>query len=246
MKRTAHFPTIFIFDWSRTRWDHRLLWLIVASLGLHFAGLYIFHVVYPAGNALPPPTAAVSVLNPANPQDQQLLDWVELNDPAMITAPQTNDLQASQLVPPYRPTYATEVPGIQRNPVNRPPEEISSPSLFTQDNLLMRRERPIASKPNISFPSRLEFGESLETRHPVAPPKLPGSRRVSEPSTFFAGISKEGEVKYLFLWRSSGNDQLDHVADDVVRRIRFEPADKETWGTVTLHWGWHPGSPINP
>jgi hypothetical protein len=246
VKGTVNFPTIFVFDWRRTRWDHRLLWLIVASLGLHFAGLYIFHVVYPTGNALPPTAAEVSVLNPANPQDRQLLDWVELNDPAMISAPKTNDFQISQLVPSYRPTYATEVPSIERSPVNRPAEEAPSPSLFTPDNLFVRPERPVVSRPNISFPSRLEFGDSLETRHPVAPPELPGSRRVAEPSTFFAGISKGGEVKYLFLWRSSGNDQLDHLADEVVRRIRFQPADMETWGTITLRWGWHPGSLTNP
>ena len=237
MKRTAHFPTIFIFGWSRSRWDQRLLWLIIASLGLHFAGLYIFHVVYPAGTALPPPVAQVSVLNPANPQDRLLLNWVELNDPAMISAPKVTGFQMAKLVPRYQPTFATQAPDIRKNPASRPAEEISSPSLFTPDNLFAKPIRPVTVQPNISFESQFEFGEALKKRRPVAPEKLPASRQVSDPSTFFAGIDAAGEVKYLFLWRSSGNDQLDHLAEETVRRIRFEPATEETWGIISLHWG---------
>jgi hypothetical protein len=226
-----------IFDWERPRWSGRLLWLIVFSLGLHFAGLYIFHIVYPSTTSLPPPAAQVSVLNPQNPQDRRLLDWVDLNDPSAISAPRVDNNLVAKLIPSYRPTFSDETPEIRKSQSNAAGQEAATPSLFTPDNLFPRQVPPTAVEPKTSFVSRLEFGPSLESRQPATIEKLPASQRPYEPTTFFAGISKDGEVKYLFLWRSSGNDQLDHIAGEPVKRLKFQPADKETWDTISLHWG---------
>jgi hypothetical protein len=226
-----------IFDWDRPRWNGRLLWLIVFSLGLHFAGLYVFHVVYPSTTSLPPPAAQVSVLNPQNPQDRRLLDWVELNDPSAISAPKVNDDLVAKLVPRYRPTFNDETPDIRSTPAAAPAQEAATPSLFTPDNLFPRETRPSLTQPKTSFISRLEFGPALENRQPATPARLPASQRPAEPTTFFAGISKDGAVKYLFLLRSSQNDQLDHLAEDAVKHLRFQPAGTETWDTISLHWG---------
>jgi hypothetical protein len=226
-----------VFDWDRPRWSGRLLWLIVFSLGLHFAGLYIFHVVYPSTTSLPPPAAQVSVLNPQNPQDRRLLDWVDLNDPSAISAPRVDESLVAKLGPGYRPTFSDETPDIRQSQSNATAQEAATPSLFTPDNLFPRQVRPAAAEPKTSFVSRLEFGPTLASRRPPTIERLPASQRLYEPTTFFAGISKDGEVKYLFLWRSSGNDQLDHLAGEAVKRLKFQPADKEAWDTISLHWG---------
>ena len=237
MKPAARSLQNSIFDWDRPRWNGRLLWLIVFSLGLHFAGLYVFHVVYPSTTSLPPPAAQVSVLNPQNPQDRRLLDWVDLNDPSAISAPKVDDSLMAKLVPRYRPTFSDETPEIRKNQAGAPAQEAAPPSLFTPDNLFPRQVHPAPVEPKISFVSHLEFGSALESRQPSVPEGLPASRRPWDPTTLFAGISREGEVKYLFLLRSSGNDQLDRLAEEAVKRLKFQAANTETWDTISLHWG---------
>jgi hypothetical protein len=214
-----------------------LLWLIVFSLGLHFVGLYVFHVVYPSTTSLPPPAAQVSVLNPQNPQDRRLLDWVDLNDPSAISAPKVDDSLVAKLVPSYRPTFSDETPEIRKSQAGAPAQEAATPSVFTPDNLLTRQVRPASVHRKTSFASHLEFGPSLQSRKPTTPESLPTSQRLSEPTTFFVGIGKNGEVRYLFLWRGSGNDQLDHLAEEAVKQLRFQPGNTETWDTVSLQWG---------
>ena len=237
MKPTARTLQNSIFDWDRGRWSGRLLWLIVFSLCLHFAGLYVFHVVYPSTTSLPPPAAQVSVLNPQNPQDRRLLDWVNLNDPSSISAPRVDESLVAKLVPSYRPTFSDEVPEIRKSQASGSAQEAATPSLFTPDNLFPRQVRPAPVEQKTSFVSHLEFGPALESRTPATIERLPASRRLNEPTTFFAGISKEGEVTYLFLWRSSGNDQLDHLAEESIKRLKFQPANTETWDTISFHWG---------
>jgi hypothetical protein len=237
VKPTARLANSSIFDWDRPRWNGRLLWLFLFSLGLHLVALYVFHVVYPSTTSLPPPAAQISVLNPENPQDRRLLDWVALNDPAAISAPNVEDSLVTKLVPNYRTTFSDETPAIQRSQANAPAQEAPIPSLFTPDNLFVRQVRPTPVQPKTSFVSHFEFGLALQRRQPVVPENLPASRRVSEPTSFFVGISKDGAVKYLLLWRTSGSDQLDQLAEKTVRRLRFQPAADETWDTVTLNWG---------
>jgi hypothetical protein len=200
-------------------------------------GLYVFHVVYPSTTSLPPPAAQVSVLNPQNPQDRRLLDWVDLNDPSAISAPKVDDSLVAKLVPSYRPTFSDETPEIRKSQAGAPAQEAATPSVFTPDNLLTRQVRPASVHRKTSFASHLEFGPSLQSRKPTTPESLPTSQRLSEPTTFFVGIGKNGEVRYLFLWRGSGNDQLDHLAEEAVKQLRFQPGNTETWDTVSLQWG---------
>jgi len=226
-----------IFDWDRPRWNSRLLWLILVSLGLHFVALYIFHVVYPSTTSLPPPAAQVAVLNPQNPQDRRLLDWVELNDPSAISAPRVDDSLITKLVPSYRATFADETPEIQPSQTGAPAQEVPTPSLFAPDNLFLRQIRPTPVLPGSQFISHLEFGSDLKNREPEVIGVLPVSQRLAEPTTFFVGINKEGDVEYVFLWRSSQNDQLDHLAEEAVKRLKFKQGASEAWDTVSLHWG---------
>jgi hypothetical protein len=169
-----------------------------------------------------------------------LLEWVDLNDPSAISAPKVDNSLVTKLVPSYRPTFSDETPEIRQSRPSASAQEAATPSLFTPDNLFPRQVRPSPVEPKTSFVSHLEFGPALESRRPVMVERLPASQRLNEPTTFFAGVSKEGEVKYLFLWRSSGNDQLDHLAEESVKRLKFRPSSAETWDTISFHWGTVP------
>jgi hypothetical protein len=237
VKPTATAPPNPIFDWGRPRWNGRLLWLILVSLGLHFAGLYIFHIVYPSTTALPPPAAQVSVLNPQNPQDRRLLDWAELNDPAAISAPEVDESLVTKLVPNYRPTFSYETPGVQGSQTTAAARGAPTPSLFTPENLFLRQTRPEPVEAKVRFASHFEFDPALQNRQPVVPDSLPASQRPAAPTTFFVGVGKKGSVDHIFLWRGSDNDQLDRQAEVAVKQLEFQPARSQTWGMVSLHWG---------
>jgi hypothetical protein len=66
---------------------------------------------------------------------------------------------------------------------------------------------------------------------------LPTAAEVLEPSTFFAGVNREGKVEYLFLWQTSGNDRRDSEAERFLWQIQFEPGPSTSWDLVKFHWG---------
>src|SRR6202008_5054235 len=143
-----------------------------------------------------------------------------------------NDSLVAHLDPRSRPTFSDETPEIRKSQAGASAHEAATPSLFTPDNLFPRQVRPTPVEPKTSFVSHLEFGPALESRRPATIERLPSSQRLNEPTTFFAGISKEGEVTYLFLWRSSYNAQLDHLAEESLKRLKFQPSNTETWDTI--------------
>jgi hypothetical protein len=225
-----------VFDWTAHRWNQPLLGFLGASLLLHFAAFYLFRIVYPTTTSLLPPTAHVSVLDPKNPDDHRILNWVELHDPSTLSAPKfRSDLL--NLVPRYRPSFSAIAP----EPLEEPQPTISlkatNPSLFSAENLLPSRTRPAIAPVKRPFLTQLEFAGALRARHPEwsdSPPVAPESL---EPCTFLVGASAAGEVVYCFLWRTSGNQQRDAQTELFIRRIHFRRSGSPTWGLITLRWG---------
>jgi hypothetical protein len=225
-----------IFDWTAHRWNQPLLGFLGASLLLHFAAFYLFHIVYPTTTSLLPPTAHVSVLNLKNPDDRRILNWVELHDPSTLSAPKfRSDLLS--LVPRYRPSFSA----IGAEPLAEPQPTISlnvtNPSLFSAENLLPLRARPAITPVKRTFLTQLEFAGDLRVRHPEWSGSPPVASESLEPCTFFVGASAAGEVVYCFLWHTSGNQQRDAQTEQFIRRIHFRQSGSPTWGLITLHWG---------
>ncbi len=223
------------FDWLRERWDYRLPLLLAVSLVVHVLSFYIFQTVYPATTSLPPPSARISVLNPSDPLQARLLDLVELNNPARISAPALPDSSVKKLVPPYRPTFTTTAPELlaldetKAEPANR------LPTLLTGETLLPLRVHPEESER--VFRSTLAFSENLSARAPRELPVVPSTPKLVQANTFFLGVNPAGEVAYSFLWKSSGDNTLDQTAESFLRSLRFKPASAPTWGMATLRWG---------
>jgi len=226
----------FIFDWQKTRFDYRLPVLIGISFIAHIFSFYIFHIVYPATTSLLPPAAQISVLDPRNPQDQEVLDWVEVNDPAAIGVPSFRPKLIAQLTPRYRPAFSTVPPQFQPLTPDAPKTQ-GLPSLFSPGNLPSARSRPVRDEHIADFPSSLTVSLPLKSRLRSVPMPLPATSKLVEPSSFFVGINKDGTVDSTFLWTSSGDNELDQAADRFVHSLQFGPAELAAWGTVRLSWG---------
>lgn len=90
------------------------------------------------------------------------------------------------------------------------------------------RDRPLLSLASIPF-----------VRNPA--PALPSVVRVA--------VSPLGEVKFALLEKSSGSDEKDARALDIIRRWRFQVARETTgdqWGTVSIYWSAEPMKPAAP
>jgi hypothetical protein len=209
----------------------------VASLLVHFAAFYLFHIVYPTTSSLPPATAQVSVLNPKNLEDHRTLDWAELHDPSSLSTPKFRNDLVPDLVPRYRPSFSTISPSPLPEPRSTVSLPKSSPSLFSAESLFPLRKEPVIGPLERSFATRLEFGDNLRNRHPTFSGPLPAASEVLEPSTFFVGVNREGKVEYLFLWQTSGNDRRDSETERFLRQIQFEPGSSITWDLVKYRWG---------
>ncbi len=226
----------FIFDWRKSEWNYRLPALIAISLFGHIFCLYIFRVVYPTTTALLPPSAQVTVLDPNNPQDKSLLDWVEMNNPAKVSAPRFDPRLVAQLTPQRKPIYSGL--SVELKPADASgSREDGIPSIFSSEALLPMRSRPMEAASKRMFRSRLDIASTLQSRVPESLPALPTASALSEPTSIFAGVNPAGEVDFIFLRQSSGIGQLDQKAEDFIRTVKFKPGPRRDWGVITLHWG---------
>jgi outer membrane biosynthesis protein TonB len=60
--------------------------------------------------------------------------------------------------------------------------------------------------------------------------------------TFFVGLRGDGSVAHIVTERSSGNADIDLRAMQILKSLRFLPAENLplTWGFVDFHLGTHP------
>ncbi|HZC35895.1 MAG TPA: hypothetical protein VE242_09795 [Chthoniobacterales bacterium] len=226
-----------IFDWTPPRWNKPLIGFLAASLLLHFAAFYLFHIVYPTTNSLLPPGAQVSVLNPKNPDDHHILDWVELHDPSALNLPKFRNDLVPGLVPRYRPSFSTISPDPLPQPQPSASRQAPMPSLLSAESLFPLRGKPKITPVERTFVTRLEFGNNLRSRHPEISASLPTASEILEPSIFFVGVNPEGKIEYLFLWQTSGNDRRDSEAERFLRQIHFQSAPSAAWDLVKFCWG---------
>lgn len=226
-----------IFDWTPLRLNQPLIGFVAASLLVHFAAFYLFHIVYPTTSSLLPAAARISVLNPKNPDDHRILDWAELHDPSALSMPKFRNDLVSDLVPHYRPSFSTTSPSPLPEPQPTIPLQTASPSLFSAEALFPLRKKPIVAPTERAFATQLEFGHNLQSRRPMFSGSLPSASEVLEPTTFFVGVNREGRVEHLFLWQTSGNDRRDSEAERFLRQIQFETGPSTAWDLVKFRWG---------
>jgi TonB family protein len=224
----------FTFDWEKSRWNYRFPVLIAISLLAHIFCFYLFRVVYPATTTLLPPSAQVTVLDSNRSEDKEILDWVTMNDPASVSAPKFDSGVIARVAPRYRPIYSTVTVPL-RSPNAEKPKQEDIPSIFPTGTVLPIRPRLPSGGPPKRFPTSVEMASTLPAQ--VAMPKLPTSSAVAEPTSLYVSVSPTGEVEYLFLMQSSGDNALDREAQDFMREVKFKPTPDRTWGIVKFRWG---------
>jgi hypothetical protein len=230
--------TRFIFDWRKARWDYRLPVSFAISLFGHVFCFYLFHVVYPTTTSLLPPSAQITVLDPNSSRDKRMLDWIEVNDPAKVSAPRFDSGLVSKLAPRYKPSFSSLVPELKPSDASDAPTK-GIPSIFSAETLIPMRTRPLASDLPKVFPSRLDIASTLQRRPLISSPALPVASTLAEPTSFFIGVNPGGEVDFVFLRTSSGSNSLDERAESFIRSLHFQSGPDRDWGVVTLHWGGH-------
>jgi TonB family protein len=225
----------FIFNWQKDSWDYHLPVFVGLSLIGHFLCFYVFHVIYPPTTSLLPPAAQITVLNPENGRDKNLLDWIEMNDPAAVSAPRFNPRLVERLTPGYKPTFSTVSPQLMQ-PTMTANRERPPLSVFSTDELLPTRQQPKPGPP-INFETQLEIGSGLQSRAPLVTPALPATDSTAERTSLFIGVAPDGKPDFIFVRQSSGDTRLDQKAEQYVRALTFRPGPRRDWGTITFRWG---------
>jgi hypothetical protein len=236
-----------VFRWEkpgRGKWT--LTGFLLASLGLHAFGFYLFQIVYPPAVALLPPPGRVSLIAPDTDEGRQLLRWLEAEDPALASTTQPAP-DAKALVLPtiqHAPSYLGRQPVLKELPPPppallipsaRPPAPVEKPSTPTQ----------IVTRPVSTV---IRFSPELDSLITPQTPELKFSafgRESPEPARFLIAVNEKGEVRHCFLEASSGDAALDDQARKYLALTRFlairnspsSNASSLTWGTATLQWG---------
>lgn len=236
---TAPVGRALIFAWERVR---RVPVILPGFIVLVFAGhvgvFFLFRVTYPTQESLKAPQPAVTLLDRSRPDHQALLRWADAEDiaPASTQTGITDRL----LEVPYRTSYAT----VRTAPLTLPPETSRVQYPPPRDPLALIRSveakpaAPAALPP--SAPTLVRFSGELSGRgrgqQTLTLEKR--SAKEMEPAEFLIGVTDHGELRYVVLQRSSGNEAMDAQASELLSRLELAPsADPVTWGRATIQWG---------
>jgi hypothetical protein len=247
MNAPAVSPNDLVFGWEkpgRGKWT--IAGFVLASLGLHAIGFYVFQIVYPPAVALLPPPGRVSLIAPNSDEGRLLLRWLEAEDPALASTTQPPPDAKSLTLPTiqHAPSYLGRQPALRDLPPAPPALRIPSAHPPAP---VERSSNPAQAITKI-VPTRIRFSPELDSLIPPQAPELKfnaTSHESPQPAEFRIAVNENGEVRHCFLKTSSGDPALDEQARKYLALTRF-PAVRHppsptlaslTWGTATLEWG---------
>jgi hypothetical protein len=228
-----------IFAWERVRRVPLVLpgFMVLVFLG-HAGAFFLFRVVYPPQASLEMPHPTITLLDRSRPDHQALLRWADAEDIAPATA-QTG-ITDRLLEVPYRPSYAT----VRTAPLTLPPETSRVQYPPARDPLALIRSveakpaAPVTLPP--SAPTLVSFSHELAARMRGQPTLALEKRSTKElePAEFLIGVTDRGELRFVVLQRSSGNEAMDAEASERLSRLELTPsAAPIAWGRATIQWG---------
>lgn len=229
------------FDWpERERFPWFLFGFVMLSLAAHTGSFFLFQVIYPQRATIPPPAPQISVLAPTSPENEALLRWIDAEDPALVAG--GNSVTPPDLLDvPYRPSFAT---------LRTPPRGISEPAAVAQfpparsplDIIRSGEAHPPTAAPAAPAAQTVAtFTPPLAARALLRPLDLSTTAKAAapvEPTHFLLGVTDRGEVRFVFLQRSSGDPALDADAAARLTAAAFAPDPAPiTWAHATIAWG---------
>jgi len=238
---------VLVFDWDTAQRRRRsIAGFILASLLLHALGFYIFQIIYPPTVALLPPPARVNVIAPRSDDERVLLRWLEAEDPALAstTQPPTVRKLLSLPVIQHAPSYLSRRPELK----NLPPltQELTVPS--ARPPAAVERPRVQSLTAAATTPTVVVWSADFYSLGAVQSPPVKfaaAQREAAQRAQFQVAADENGEVRYCFLERSSGDTALDAQARQYLALSRFSAIRHPpstirhslTWGTATIEWG---------
>jgi hypothetical protein len=231
-----------LFKWPHRHRINLLLptMLVLATLA-HGGIFFLFSVANPAVKADGLHTARVYFLDENNPGLAQLETTLASNDPALF-APRHGVSASRESIAVYNPQYASARAALLSMPPRKKtddaPASVAAPVAIAKT----LNQRAIASTHQDS--NRLTASPELYARLPEPPREIlrPQNTDALDSASFFIGIRSDGTVAHILPARSSGNANLDLQALQILKSLRFAPAENIplAWGFVTLHFGAGP------
>jgi hypothetical protein len=233
--------TVFNFSTPEDSGFPYVLFLCVLGSFLAHAGtFFLFQVVYPQRVTIPQPAPRVSLLTPSSPENIALLRWIEAEDPALVA----ND---DPVAPPglvdvhYKPSFATP----RTAPLGAPAEQVKSvrfPPAVDQLSVAGHSAAGSGLPGKLPvLPTSITFSGGLTGRPVEKNSPVDFKYHAADPAdstTALLGVTDQGEVRFVVLQRSSGDQALDELALAHLKQVTFGPAAAPlTWGFATYSWG---------
>ena len=211
--------------------------LVLATLA-HGGIFFLFSVANPAVKTDGLHTARVYFLDENNPALAQLETTLASNDPALF-APRHGVSASRESIAVYNPQYASARAALLSMPPRKKtddaPASVAAPVAIAKT----LNQRAIASTHQDS--NLLTASPELSARLPEPPREIlrPQNTDALDSASFFIGIRSDGTVAHILPARSSGNANLDLQALQILKSLRFAPAENIplAWGFVNLHFG---------
>ena len=240
MNAPAGAPAVPLLPGER-RFPPQLLIFGALSLLAHAATFFLFQVAYPPRVTIPVRTTQVALLSGDDPDQQQLLRWVESEDPALVAA-SAHPVPARLLELEYEPSYLKPRTPPRTMPIAVPlPERAPGPDMAALLHSVAppspARDARVPRAPSELILSGGLLGRKLSSAAPVW--KTASTAPLEEISVLL-GVAPEGEVRFAALQKSSGDHQTDTNTVALLIRLRFEPdstGQETTWGFAFVVWG---------
>jgi len=232
--------------------------IFVALLG-HIGAFCLLRVTYPPTATVEHPRTRVTLIAPApdgaeSPRFLGFVSWSSLNDPSAAifppdllatSNPAGNPAPDAEVVPRWpAPSVSETAPAPLSSALEILPDRLAPLPDRASAALVIPRETPNLSAALTRLPvdhTVVQWGDALAARHPAewSLPAVP-VRLLAESDVTILRIAVDaaGHVAHALVDESSGSSDVDAIALDGVRQLRFTPAPGTglLWGRATLFW----------
>ena len=243
---------------SVRKWATPPLYLaLLFSLLLHALGGLVFNAAGVIDNHTVPASLPVTFLSPTSeaPTLQEFRRSIALADPSASSLPNAEGFSHTTIT--RYPSIPSLIEARQQNPQllslsasNLAPRSIVPESILTQllaDRAAKQVAPPTEDMDMNTSVSRQPAGSTFLLSGPIHDralltlPSIPSVRSPApaQPSVIRVDVAAMGEVKFAVLESSSGSEEKDKRAVDIIRRWRFKPVANEIgdqWGKVSIYW----------
>ncbi|HEY5754160.1 MAG TPA: energy transducer TonB [Chthoniobacterales bacterium] len=233
-------PRLIFATSPRNQHEWLLPVMLLFSILFHAFTFYLVQANYPVSSKTPPPSARLTILNPADPHSQALTRWIERRDPAAIVR-DSNPIEPPESLTnvPYQAAYEQLRPQLHQLMEESGPQRLATVSPPGVVRSYSRKSSPeFRSTPDTRSEFRFIDGLALApgSQDSFDPPKA--GTTTPGPAVFLIAVDANGQLQHAFLQHSSGSEALDRYASQWLRRARFSASTHaEKWGHVAILWG---------